>query len=71
MRLAEPLADDATIAMFAEPNFMTNSPKPGVTGLKRESLLRDSDPFEGAITKKAQANYCVAFQTTVSKNQIK
>jgi hypothetical protein len=28
--------------------------------------LRDSDPFVGALTQKAQPNYCVAFQMTVN-----
>jgi lysophospholipase L1-like esterase len=31
-------------------------------GTFRWGLLRDSDPFEGAITKKAQPNYGVAFE---------
>jgi hypothetical protein len=31
-------------------------------GTKRWGMLRDSDPFIGAITKKAQQNYCVAFK---------
>ncbi len=35
------------------------------SGLTRWGLLRDSDPFVGAITKKAQPNYCVAFEMTV------
>ena len=35
------------------------------SGLKRWGLLRDSDPFVGAITKKAQPNYCVAFELAV------
>lgn len=34
-------------------------------GTFRWGLLRDSDPFEGAVTKKPQPNYCVAFEMTV------
>jgi hypothetical protein len=34
-------------------------------GTFRWGLLRDSDPFEGANTKTAQPNYCVAFELTV------
>jgi hypothetical protein len=34
-------------------------------GTFRWGLLRDSDPFEGAITKKAQPNYGVAFEMSV------
>ncbi|MGB7569816.1 MAG: hypothetical protein WBM07_18280 [Chitinivibrionales bacterium] len=48
-------------AMFAEPARMTTP----FAGLTRWGLLRDSDPFAGAITKKAQPNYCVAFQMSV------
>lgn len=33
-------------------------------GTVRWGLLRDSDPFVGVITKKAQPNYCVAFELT-------
>lgn len=33
-------------------------------GTFRWGLLRDSDPFAGAITKKPQPNYCVAFELT-------
>jgi hypothetical protein len=31
-------------------------------GTFRWGLLRDSDPFVGAITKKPQPNFCVAFE---------
>jgi lysophospholipase L1-like esterase len=31
-------------------------------GTFRWGLLRDSDPFEGSVTKTAQPNYCVAFE---------
>jgi hypothetical protein len=34
-------------------------------GTMRWGLLRDSDPFVGYTTKKAQQNWCVAFQMTV------
>lgn len=33
-------------------------------GTARWGLLRDSDPFVGAVTKKAQPNYCLAFELT-------
>jgi hypothetical protein len=33
-------------------------------GTVRWGLLRDSDPFVGAVTKTAQPNYCVAFEMT-------
>jgi hypothetical protein len=33
-------------------------------GTVRWGLLRDSDPFVGTFTKKAQPNYCVAFEMT-------
>jgi len=33
-------------------------------GTSRWGLLRDSDPFVGASTKKNQPNYCVAFELT-------
>jgi hypothetical protein len=35
------------------------------TGTVRWGQLRDSDPFVGSMTKKAQANYAVAFQMNV------
>jgi lysophospholipase L1-like esterase len=35
-----------------------------INGTFRWGLLRDSDLFEGAITKKAQPNYSVAFEMT-------
>jgi len=31
-------------------------------GTYRWGLLRDSDPFIGAVTGLAQPNYCVAFE---------
>jgi hypothetical protein len=31
-------------------------------GTYRWGLLRDSDAFEGSVTKKVQPNYCVAFE---------
>lgn len=34
-------------------------------GTKRWGLLRDSDPFVGAVTGVAQPNYCVAFDLSV------
>ena len=34
-------------------------------GTFRWGLLRDSDPFQGAVTKQAQPNYAVAFEMTV------
>ena len=34
-------------------------------GTYRWGLLRDSDPFIGAVTGKAQPNYCVAFELPV------
>jgi len=33
-------------------------------GTFRWGLLRDSDPFVGSVTGKAQPNYCVAFDLT-------
>jgi hypothetical protein len=33
-------------------------------GLQRWGLLRDSDPFVGAVTQLPQPNYCVAFDLT-------
>jgi lysophospholipase L1-like esterase len=33
-------------------------------GTFRWGLLRDSDPFEGSVTKTVQPNYCVAFEMT-------
>lgn len=33
-------------------------------GTFRWGLLRDSDPFVGSVTRKAQPNYCVAFDLT-------
>ena len=35
------------------------------TGTVRWGLLRDSDPFVGSTTKRAQPNYAVAFEMTV------
>jgi hypothetical protein len=35
------------------------------TGTVRWGLLRDSDPFVGTMSKKAQPNYAVAFEMTV------
>ena len=35
-------------------------------GTIRWGLLRDSDPFTGAVTQKAQPNYCVAFELTAN-----
>ena len=43
----------------------TNSGGNGWTGTLRWGLLRDSDPFVGSTTKRAQPNYGVAFQMTV------
>jgi hypothetical protein len=48
-------------ALTAEPTRMSTP----FAGLTRWGQLRDSDPFVGAITKKAQPNYCVAFELTV------
>ncbi len=45
-------------AMVAEKNRRT-VPSGGTV---RWGLLRDSDPFTGAFTKKVQPNYCVAFE---------
>lgn len=49
-------------ALNGERNRMT---KP-FAGTTRWGLLRDSDPFKGAVTGKAQPNYAVAFEMTVS-----
>jgi hypothetical protein len=49
----------AMIADGAHVRMMT--PRPGTF---RWGLLRDSDPFVGAITQKPQPNYCVAFELT-------
>ena len=48
-------------ALNADPARMSTP----FAGLTRWGMLRDSDPFVGAITKKAQPNYCVAFEMTV------
>jgi lysophospholipase L1-like esterase len=48
-------------ALTAEPTRMSTP----FAGLTRWGQLRDSDPFVGTITKKAQPNYCVAFELTV------
>jgi len=48
-------------ALTADPARMSTP----FAGLTRWGLLRDSDPFVGAITKKAQPNYCVAFELAV------
>ena len=48
-------------ALNADPARMSTP----FAGLTRWGLLRDSDPFVGAITKKAQPNYCVAFELAV------
>jgi hypothetical protein len=48
-------------ALNADPARMSTP----FAGLTRWGLLRDSDPFVGAITKKAQPNYCVAFEMAV------
>ncbi len=37
-----------------------------VMGTRRWGLLRDSDPFVGSITQKAQPNYCLAFEMSVN-----
>jgi len=34
-------------------------------GYARWGLLRDSDPFKGAVTGQAQPNYSVAFELPV------
>lgn len=49
----------ATIADGARVKMMTPYP-----GTSRWGLLRDSDPFVGANSKKVQPNYCVAFELT-------
>jgi len=43
----------------------TNGGGKSWTGTLRWGLLRDSDPFVGSTTKRAQPNYGVAFQMTV------
>jgi lysophospholipase L1-like esterase len=43
------------------PRARMTTPYPGTF---RWGLLRDSDPFAGANTKKPQPNYCVAFEMT-------
>jgi hypothetical protein len=48
-------------ALTAEPSVMSSP----FSGLKRWGLLRDSDPFVGAITQKAQPNYAVAFELSI------
>ena len=48
-------------AMIGEKSRMTAP----FNGTFRWGLLRDSDPFAGAITKKAQPNYGVAFEMPV------
>ena len=45
-------------AMIGEKSRMTAP----FGGTFRWGLLRDSDPFTGAMTKKAQPNYGVAFE---------
>ncbi|HEY1662154.1 MAG TPA: dockerin [Verrucomicrobiae bacterium] len=47
-------------AMVAEPKKL----KSQHTGSLRWGLLRDSDPFVGAVTQLAQPNFCVAFDMT-------
>ena len=49
----------AMIAEGAHAKMMTP-----YSGTFRWGLLRDSDPFVGASTKKIQPNYCVAFELT-------
>ena len=49
----------ATLAEGARGKMMTPYP-----GTSRWGLLRDSDPFVGANSKKLQPNYCVAFELT-------
>jgi len=53
-------------ALNADPARMSTP----FAGLTRWGLLRDSDPFVGAITKKAQPNYCVALRWRCSKKGI-
>jgi hypothetical protein len=48
-------------AMLGEPAKMTAP----YGGTSRWGLLRDSDPFIGAVTQKPQPNYSVAFELTV------
>ena len=48
-------------AMIGEKSRMTAP----FGGTFRWGLLRDSDPFQGAITKQAQPNYAVAFEMAV------
>jgi hypothetical protein len=43
--------------------YSGGTPSPG--GTLRWGQLRDSDPFVGSTTKKAQPNYCVAFEMSV------
>ena len=51
----------AGYAMVGQKQRMTGP----FNGTYRWGLLRDSDPFVGAVTQKAQPNYAVAFEMTV------
>jgi hypothetical protein len=55
-------------AMTAEPPAEGQKRSPRMVspwkGTYRWGLLRDSDPFVGAVTGTAQPNYCVAFELT-------
>jgi len=48
-------------AMFGEPTMQ----KPPYNAGPHWGLLRDSDPFVGSTTHKAQPNFCVAFEMAV------
>ncbi len=52
------------LVSYAMNGDRTRMAKP-FAGTTRWGLLRDSDPFQGAVTGKAQPNYAVAFEMSV------